>query len=50
MEGQGKGKRDNLNRKNYQKIDFAVYEWNDREDGAWALKSWMDEFMEGVKN
>lgn len=42
-------RRDNLNRKNYQKIDFAVYEWNDREDGAWALKSWMDEFMEGKK-
>lgn len=42
-------RRDNLDRKNYHKIDFAVYEWNDAEDGAWALRSWMDEFMEGRK-
>ena len=44
-----KKRRDNLERKNYHKIDFAVYEWNDPEDGTWALKSWMDEFMEGRK-
>lgn len=40
---------DNLGRNGYKKIDMAFYAWERKDDGAWALKSWLEEFLEGRK-
>ena len=40
-------REDNLERNKYHKIDFALYAWDNEDDGEWALKSWMENFLEG---
>ena len=42
-------REDNLGRNGYRKIDVALYAWHREEDGNWALKTWMERFLEDRK-
>ena len=42
-------REDNLGRRSYKRLDFALYAWEYEDDATWAIKSWLDEFMEGKK-